>query len=138
MLLDNVETMHSRNQTDYQGLADLGVISAGGMLIACFLAFTFLPAFYAVIGPPRSSGVGLPSSDRMVAWLVERKGWAIGSSLVIAGLAASQAIQLQFDYSVLALKDPKSESMSTHRILQREGISTDYSLFVVNDQSANK
>ena len=57
--------------TDYQGLADLGVISAGGMLIACFLAFTFLPAFYAVIGPPRSSGVGLPSSDRVVAWLVE-------------------------------------------------------------------
>ncbi len=124
--------------TDYQGLADLGVISAGGMLIACFLAFTFLPAFYAVIGPPRSSGVGLPSSDRVVAWLVERKGLVIGSSLVIAGLAVSQAIQLQFDYSVLALKDPKSESMSTHRILQQEGISTDYSLFVVNDQSADK
>jgi len=124
--------------TDYQGLADLGIISAGGMLIACFLAFTFLPAFYAVIGSPRSSGVVLPSSDRIVAWLIGRKRLVIGSLLVVAGLAASQAVQLQFDYSVLALKDPESESMSAHRILQQEGISTDYSLFVVQEQSADK
>jgi len=121
--------------TDYQGLADLGVISAGGMLIACFLAFTFLPAFYSVIDAPRAHKVGLPSSDRIISWLLDRRKTVVGMAAIVAILAGSQALQLQFDYSVLALKDPQAESMRAHRELQAEGISTDYSLFVVNDQS---
>jgi len=124
--------------TDYQGLADLGVISAGGMLIACFLAFTFLPAFYSVIDAPRAHKVGLPSSDRIISWLLDRRKTVVGMGVIIAILAGSQALQLQFDYSVLALKDPQAESMRAHRELQAEGISTDYSLFVVNDESVDQ
>ena len=124
--------------TDYQGLADLGVISAGGMVIACFLAFTFLPAFYSVIDPPHAHKVGLPSSDRIISWLLERRKMVVGTAAIVAILAGSQALQLQFDYSVLALKDPQAESMRAHRELQAEGISTDYSLFVVGDESVDQ
>ena len=124
--------------TDYQGLADLGVISAGGMLIACFLAFTFLPAFYSVIEAPRAHTVGLPSSDRIINWLIEKKKSVIVSAVVVAALAGSQALQLNFDYSVLALKDPEAQSMIAHRELQDQGISTDYSVCVVGDKSADK
>lgn len=124
--------------TDYQGLADLGVISAGGMLIACMLALTFLPAFYSLMDAPRSHFLGLPSSDRVTGWLINKRTSVLVASLLLGLLAGMQAAQLQFDYSVLALKDPDSESMSTHKTLQNEGISTDYSLFVVDELSVSK
>ena len=115
--------------TDYQGLADLGVISAGGMVIAWFLTFTFLPAFYALAGPPRFHQMDLPTSDRIVHWLIDRRTAVIVGVFGLAIGAAGVAWQSSFDYSVLALKDPQSESMRTLRILQAEGLSTDYQLY---------
>ncbi len=119
--------------TAYQGLADLGVISAGGMVVAWFLTFTFLPAFYAVVGPPRAHEMDLPTSEGIVRWLLGHRPLVIG---VVAGAgigAAAVASGASFDYSVLALKDPQSESMRTLRLLQREGLSTDYQLVVVDE-----
>ncbi|NOX50161.1 MAG: MMPL family transporter, partial [Gammaproteobacteria bacterium] len=124
--------------TDYQGLADLGIISAGGMFVAWFLTFTFLPAFYALSGAPRAHQMDLPTSDRIVHWLISRRSWVI-ATVVVAGVAATAiATQSRFDYSVLALKDPQSESMRTLRVLQREGLATDYQLVVVSDSSVDK
>jgi len=124
--------------TQYQGLADLGVISAGGMAVAWFLTFTFLPAFYALVGSPRAHLMVLPTSDLMLKWLVDRRAWVIGCVIVGMSVATVLASQSRFDYSVLALKDPESESMSTLRLLQREGISTDYSLVVVSRDGVDK
>ena len=117
--------------TAYQGLADLGVISAGGMAVAWFLTFTFLPAFYALVGPPRAHEMDLPTSEGIVHWLFGHRRWVI-VVVVIGGVsAAAVAARSHFDYSVLALKDPTSESMRTLRLLQREGLATDYQLAVV-------
>ncbi len=124
--------------TDYQGLADLGIISAGGMFVAWFLTFTFLPAFYALSGAPRAHQMDLPTSDRIVHWLISRRSWVI-ATVVVAGVAATAvATQSRFDYSVLALKDAQSESMRTLRVLQREGLATDYQLVVVSNSSVDK
>ncbi len=120
--------------TDYEGLADLGVISAGGMVIAWFLTFTFLPAFYKVVGPPRAHEMDLPTSDRVVSSLIAHRPVVIGVVVVTGVLAVGVASRSSFDYSTLALKDASSESMETLRLLQREGMSTDYQLFVVSDE----
>ncbi len=119
--------------TPYQGLADLGVISAGGMLVAGVLTFTLLPALYAVMGKPRPHTVDLPTGDKFVAALSRRRGVVFGVLVAAAAAAAAFASNLHFDYSVLALKDESSESMRTLRELQREGMATDYSLIILSE-----
>ncbi|MBH81219.1 MAG: hypothetical protein CMQ49_12000 [Gammaproteobacteria bacterium] len=119
--------------TPYQGLADLGVISAGGMLVAGVLTFTLLPALYAVMGKPRPHTVDLPTGDKFVAALSRRRGVVFGVLVAAAAAAAAFASNLHFDYSVLALKDESSESMRTLRELQREGVATDYSLIILSE-----
>ena len=124
--------------TAYEGLADLGVISACGMVVACFLTFTYLPAFYGLVGQPRAHEMDLPTSEGVVHWLLARKGWVLGSVAVGGTVAAIAASQASFDYSVLAIKDAKSESMVALRTLQQEGLSTDYRLVVVSDEPVVK
>lgn len=124
--------------TDYQGLADLGVISAGGMIIAAFLTFTLLPAFYAISGPIRPHVMILPSGDALVGWLVDRRIGVL-SVLSVLGIAAGViASQAHFDYSVLALRDPDAESMRALRLLQRENIGTSYALTVLTKEPLDK
>ena len=121
--------------TAYQGLADLGVISAGGMVIAWFLTFTYLPAFYARFGNPRAHEMDLPTSEGVVNWLISRRGRVITAVAVTGVLASVVASQARFDYSTLALKDPQSESMQMLRELQREGQFTDYQLVIMSAAS---
>ena len=119
--------------TDYEGLADLGVISAGGMVIAGFLAFTLLPAFFTLFGPIKPHVMPLPSGARLVGTLIAHRGWVLGLITAAAVLALAFASQSRFDYSVLALKDPATDSMRTLRLLQRDGEATDYALLMLGE-----
>jgi len=117
--------------TPYQGLADLGVISAGGMAIACVLTFTLLPALFAQFGVPAGRTSVLPGGARIVTQLFR---WRFGV-LAVLGVLFSCCLyllpRLQFDYSVLALRDPSAESMKTLRELQSEKQITDYALYTL-------
>ena len=117
--------------TDYRGLADLGIISAGGMAIAGFLALTLLPAFFTVAGPIERHVLPLPSGERLVEALIANRRWVLGLITVAALVALAFASQSRFDYSVLALKDPATDSMRTLRRLQRDGEATDYALLLL-------
>ncbi len=119
--------------TDYRGLADLGVISAGGMVVAGFLTFTLLPAFYRVCGPVSPHAMDVPTSERLVDHLIShRVRVLVWMSVLLCG-AAAFASHARFDYSVLALKDPDSESMRTLRLLQNDGRATDYALSILTE-----
>ena len=119
--------------TDYRGVADLGVISAGGMVVAAALTFTLLPAVYAVAGGIRHHEIDLPTGDRLVRWLISHK---LRVFLVLGVLAVASLVvasRAYFDYSVLALRDEGAPSMQGLRLLQREGVATDYALYLVHD-----
>ncbi|MCZ0944956.1 MAG: MMPL family transporter [Gammaproteobacteria bacterium] len=117
--------------TDYEGLADLGIISAGGMVIAGFLALTLLPALFTVAGPIKRHVLPLPSGQRLVEALIAHRRWVLGLITAAALMALAVASQSRFDYSVLALKDPATDSMRTLRRLQRDGEATDYALLLL-------
>lgn len=120
--------------TAYKGLADLGVISAGGMVIAGFLTFTLLPALYSVLGDIRPHIVDLPTGDRLVAYLSRHRGPVIAALVMSAAAALFLATRAHFDYSVLALKDPRAESVVTLRLLQADDAVTDYALTIMTDR----
>ena len=119
--------------TDYRGLADLGVISAGGMVIAGFLTFTLLPAFYTVCRPVNPHTMDVPTSQRLVQHLISHRGRVVTSMSLLLCAGIALASHARFDYSVLALKDPDSESMRTLRLLQEDGRATDYALSILSD-----
>jgi hopanoid biosynthesis associated RND transporter like protein HpnN len=93
--------------TDYLGLAELGIISAGGMAIAWLVSLTLLPALLAVSrpapGPLRRWRIGSHRS--------KRPGLVVGAA-VLAGIASLAALPaVTFDFNPLNLKDPTTESM---------------------------
>jgi len=120
--------------TDYHALADLGIISAGGMFIAAFLTFTLLPVFFKLVGAPATSKpILLISAEKIVAVVVRNKLTFLGLIAVLTSLAFYFAKDVHFDFSVLALRNPDSESMLALTDLQKEGLVTDYSLSIVSD-----
>ena len=114
--------------TDYRGLGDLGVIAAGGMLVAAFLTFTLLPACFALMGRIRPHVVDLPTGDRLVRFLLKHPITVLSAVALTAIVAGALASCSYFDYSVMALKNPDAESVRELRRLQEQGIATDYAV----------
>ncbi|MEX2618422.1 MAG: MMPL family transporter [Alphaproteobacteria bacterium] len=97
--------------TDYKGLAELGLISGGGMAIAFFLNMTLLPAILSLFPgkPIETAAPGVPTEPftgkyhRPILWI----------AAACAILAASAMPFAKFDFNPMNLKDPTSESVST-------------------------
>jgi len=100
--------------TDYRGMAELGIISGAGMLIALILNLTLLPALIVLVRPRR----GLAHAG--FAWAAPADAFVLSRRRPIIALAAACAIagvlagpKLVFDFDPLNLKDPDSESVAT-------------------------
>lgn len=99
--------------TAYKGLAELGVISAGGMAIAFLLNLTLLPALLTLFPSPR------PARGRGVTIVAPPSVVVIAILLAIAGCVSIPF--LRFDFNPMNLKDPTSESVRTFHDLARDG-----------------
>jgi len=93
--------------TDYRGLAELGVISAGGMGFALFLNLTLLPALLTLLPKPTPMIVMRRSARARLGRAV------VLAALGLGAVAAVFAMQLRFDFNPMNLKDPESESVRT-------------------------
>lgn len=97
--------------TDYKGLAELGLISGGGMAIAFFLNMTLLPAILSLF-PVKPVETASPRSatETFAAKYYRPILWV---AAICAVLAAGAAPFAKFDFNPMNLKDPASESVST-------------------------
>lgn len=98
--------------TAYKGLAELGVISAGGMAIAFLLNLTLLPALLTLFPAPRPSPTGR-------AFVAPPAFVVLAVILAIAGSATIPF--MRFDFNPMNLKDPASESVRTFYDLAADG-----------------
>lgn len=126
--------------TDFTGIAELGLISGGGMFISLLVSLTLLPALIARLLPatvhlplqaPRSP---LLNDLLEVPYRNARGLWA--TALLAAAVAAVLVPRAHFDYDPLDLRDPRSESVSTFRELMRDPSIPTLSLSVVADDAA--
>ena len=120
--------------TAYKGLAEMGIISAGGMLIAVFVTLTFIPAFFSVTKKPKKaeSLIFSKSLARLHQDRSKETAYATIMVIILVGLGAMKA---EFDYSTLSLKNPDSEAMSALKELQESGLVTDYTLFYIAENA---
>lgn len=122
--------------TDYRGLAELGVIAAGGMGFAFLATITVLPAVIAKLDISSLPATGAARQSRLVP-LIERfhKPILVGATVIMV-LSIVPASMIKFDFSTLAIKDLQSESVSTLIDLQQNGDATDYTANIIAKDDA--
>ena len=115
--------------TSYRGVAELGVIAGGGIIIAFLFTLSLLPAILTVITPRgEAAPVGYRSLAPLNGWLIRRRGLVMTLAGIGTLVALGGAARLNFDFDPLHLKDPKSEGMSTLRDLMKDPMNTPYTL----------
>ena len=104
--------------TDYQGLAELGIISATGMAVAWTTSLLLLPSLLHLMP--------LKAREQRQATAVPRANWTERFASSILGLTVIAAVssvpmlpRVSFDFNPLNLKDPNSESVATFLDLER-------------------
>ncbi|MGI9500561.1 MAG: MMPL family transporter, partial [Geminicoccaceae bacterium] len=104
--------------TDYQGLAELGIISATGMAIAWAASLLLLPALLQLM--PLETRDLKPAAPAAGPSWTERYASSILGVAVIAAVSSVPLLpRVTFDFNPLNLKDPNSESVATFLELER-------------------
>ncbi len=115
--------------TDYSGVSELGIISAGGMIISLTISLTVLPALLTVFSIQKIKPFPVTLNFSGLSELPFRYATQIRIiSVIIAILAAVTLTQLTFDSNPINLRDPNSESVSTIKELLSSQTDSPFSL----------
>jgi uncharacterized protein len=107
--------------TSYRGLAELGLISGCGMVVAYVASLTLLPALLQVVHPPpepRPLGyAALAPVDRFL-----QKHWfvVVAATAIVSVTGLPLLWHLQFDFDPLHLRNPNEEAVATYRELSKD------------------
>ncbi|MGI9590346.1 MAG: MMPL family transporter, partial [Myxococcota bacterium] len=119
--------------TPFVGVAELGVVSGGGMIVSFFCTLTLLPALLSLPPLPRAEpALGEPVWSGALAELPVRFPRVVRGAALLLGLASIALLpQARFDNNPLNVRDPSSESVRTLRELLENGASSPWSLNVL-------
>ncbi len=118
--------------TDYRGVAELGVIAGGGIIIALLFTLTLLPAILSIAAPRgEAAPVGFRRLEPVNAWLVRHRRPVLTAVVLLTLAALFGMSRLYFDFDPLHLKNPRSEGMSTLHELMKDPMNTPYTLDTV-------
>lgn len=105
--------------TEYRGVAELGLISGVGMLIALATTFTLLPALLSYLPSPRAARPAStyePGAGKRIP-----AGAILTATTLLTAAAALTLPGIQFDLNPLHLNDQSAESVLTLRALAEDG-----------------
>jgi hopanoid biosynthesis associated RND transporter like protein HpnN len=115
--------------TNFVGVAQLGIIAGGGMLIAFACTLTFLPAMLCVCRPrrePREVGFAFA---RHLDPIMQRHRLKIATAFVLlAGLGGVLAPRITFDGDPLHTKNQHSEAIRTLHDLMQDPLTNPYTI----------
>ena len=107
--------------TQYLGMAELGVIAGGGMLLAWLLSLTLLPALLRLARPPgEPEAVGYRCLAPVDGFLQAHARAVAGGAALLALLCAAALPRLTFDFNPMNLRNPGTEAVQTIRDLARD------------------
>jgi len=103
--------------TDYSGVSELGIISAGGMFIGLIISLTLLPALLTVFSiknvKPMPVSFKLGKLSSLASFPFHHAKRIKIYSFIFAIYSGILLTQLVFDSNPINLRDPSSESVST-------------------------
>ncbi len=127
--------------TDFIGVSEFGIISAGGMIIGLVISLTALPALISIFSlknlKPIRSSFNLGSLSTLPFRYAKPIRWL---TIVIALGASTLLTQLVFDSNPINLRDPSSESVSTIKELLKSQTESPFALLTLapNAEQAKK
>ena len=118
--------------TDFNGVAELGLIAGFGMLFAFACTVVFLPAAITLCRPrPEAAEIGFGPAARLEA-VLQRHGRAVmGVAALLAVAGCVLLPRLSFDSDPLHTKDPHTEAMRTLRDLMADPVTNPYSADII-------
>ena len=123
--------------TNFRGVAELGEIAGGGMLIAFVCTLTFLPAMLCLLHPRAEAGeIGFVRAavlDRLLA----RGRWVVVSvfaAIFVAGVVSG--MRLHFDSNTLHTKSASSEAVQTLMRLLHNQVTNPFTISIVRPDVA--
>lgn len=108
--------------TDFTGVAELGLIAGGGILLCCLAAVALLPALLCLLDR-RRSGRELPTPLDISSWiapLVSRPRTTVALGAVFTAFLAAGMTRLWYDHNLLNLQPEGIESVELERKLLSE------------------
>ncbi|NNE38265.1 MAG: MMPL family transporter, partial [Gammaproteobacteria bacterium] len=123
--------------TDYQGVAELGLISGVGMFISLFVTLTLLPA---ILGLFPLKTADKPTQKQASSWSSVISSFPINHSskikiiallCLIAGSLAFTGVR--FDHNILNLQDQENESVQTYVDLLKSSDTSPWNGVIVTD-----
>ncbi len=115
--------------TTYTGLAEFGIISALGMLVAVVVTFTVQPALMALMPPRPKPGMGVTIG---IGGFIARYHRAVlVLAVIVTAVAGYVSLGVQIDTNPLNLQNPKTEPVQTYRDLARDPDTSPYALNVI-------
>lgn len=132
--------------TDYNGLADLGVIAGTGMFIALAATFTVLPALMRLMRRPdihasaitqsTASPAEQPSNNGMAVWMSTHAKQITGTAVALMLVSLAPTLQLQFDFNPLHLLDARNPAFQAFQSLAKESKASPYAIEIIRDNLA--
>lgn len=123
--------------TDFQGVAELGLIAGIGMLIAFFCTVTFLPAAISLCRPRgETAAVGFGWAARLDPVLATWRVVVVAAFAVLAAGGVAASPWLEFDSDPLNTKNPNTEAMRTLRDLIGNPITNPYTIDIMTASPA--
>ena len=123
--------------TDFTGVAQLGLIAGTGMFLSLLSAFTVLPAVLAFGPPPVPAPTTAPPA---VTWLSRLPLHYAAPIRIATGLVAVSAVALlpyvHFNYNLLDLRDPSTESVQAFEDLLARSGNTPWTIDVITSDLA--
>ncbi len=124
--------------TDYSGVSELGIISAGGMFIGLLISLTVLPALLTIFSINNVKPIRSTFKLGSFATFPFRHSTGIRVfSIIFALLSGILLTQLVFDSNPINLRDPNSESVSTIKELLKSQTDSPFTLSVLASNLEN-
>jgi hopanoid biosynthesis associated RND transporter like protein HpnN len=123
--------------TSFTGVAELGQIAGGGMLIAFICTLTFLPAMLAVCRPRQEAAeIGFPSAAPLDRLLARARLPLLGVFALLFATGAVLTPLLTFDSNTLHTKPPNSEALRTLLRLLDNPVTNPFTIDIVRPDIA--
>jgi hopanoid biosynthesis associated RND transporter like protein HpnN len=107
--------------TDYRGLAELGLISGCGMIVAYIACVTVLPAMIGLVKPPpEPRPLEYSAMAPLDSFLARHRIPVVVGTVGIAILGSPFLLHLQFDFNPLHLRNPNEEAVATYLELSKD------------------
>lgn len=125
--------------TEYQGVAELGIITGGGIMIAALLIFILMPALILLLKPGAVKHVTrLAGASILQHFIVRHHHRIISVAALATALSIVSLFWLRFDYNPLHLKDPNAPSMVALRDMAKSDWGTPYTMSLITDDSSQE